>query len=239
MMAVESRPPTFPFLRLPLELRIMVYGLLMQPPDDNAVYVYTCRPNICPISTPMLYVNRQIHGEASAILYDQNTLNLEGVGPGSRPLIRTDRNVGLTRRLRSGRLMSTTKFTGEIYPHVLERFHKIRVTVWVSFCMLSSRHFNFVPPNLKEVFEVLRKRPVPKQATKCKDLVIEFHSCCYKHPPRSTQDDTPREEALRTALVKEGIIDTLRELQRTRKVEITGLLGYSGIKNITDSILQE
>ena len=62
----RPRAEVFPFLKLPAEIRNIIYNYVMRPKTSINVYVHLFRNSI---NTGLLYANRQISGEASTVLY--------------------------------------------------------------------------------------------------------------------------------------------------------------------------
>ncbi|KAK4033368.1 hypothetical protein C8A01DRAFT_19671 [Parachaetomium inaequale] len=68
-----NTPNHFPFMRLPPELRLMVYRYLLK--TDAMIQLASARPLPCHhigLSTAVLRLNRQISSEALSVLYGEN-----------------------------------------------------------------------------------------------------------------------------------------------------------------------
>ncbi len=68
----KKQPGVFSFLKLPAEIRNMIYSYVMKP--RNPVYVYVRRFQ-SGVNTGLLYANRQVYQEASTVLY----ANIRGI----------------------------------------------------------------------------------------------------------------------------------------------------------------
>ena len=127
------RETTFPFTRLAPEIRNMIYRyvLPLSKPcylDDLVFKIERKRKDIA-----ILLVNREIHNEASSILY-ANTPGLISVGFSPNPtlsktIFRIQRSSGGIRTLRSGHFVDTATFSGMMYPHILARLVRIELRI--------------------------------------------------------------------------------------------------------------
>jgi len=80
-----------PFLHLPLEIRRQIYTHLLKPRPSPTAFQLT-------FPRPILLLNRQIHHEASEILYSHNTFSIE-IEPISPPLQKSLAHLSTTHYL--------------------------------------------------------------------------------------------------------------------------------------------
>lgn len=78
-----------PLLHLPLEIRRQIYAHLLTPRPSPTAFQLT-------FPRPILLTNRQLHAEASEILYSHNTFSLE-MEPTSPPLQNSLRHLAASR----------------------------------------------------------------------------------------------------------------------------------------------
>ena len=78
MSTSKSSTLAFPFLKLPTEVRVMIYAYLVVAPNAElgAISIRQCRPTEADIHTSILLANRLVYREASAILYAKNNVEL-------------------------------------------------------------------------------------------------------------------------------------------------------------------
>ena len=94
--------------------------------NNGNPYSRFCRAIWSGIDVNLLYVNRQINEEASAVFYARNTIAVS-CSLDLKALLRTDKNPRGIRYLRSGQVIRMTTFTGWMYPHVLLRFSRVKL----------------------------------------------------------------------------------------------------------------
>ena len=130
---------TVPFLKLPIEIRNIIYGYLLShlqlPCLNNDKFKRCCRFQI---PTSILYVNHQIYAESSRVLYRTNVAKIRVSRRSTTvgEVLRADHGSVKMTGLRSGLAFTTSKYSGRIYPHVLLRFEEIKI--FLSRCQLMS-----------------------------------------------------------------------------------------------------
>jgi len=147
----------FPFLELPAEIRNSIYGYSFSVDPHRLHFCLGCL-RVTGITTSFLTVNKQIYAEALPFLYN---------GPMLVPIrtygclpFRKDQDTRGSRSLRSGKQVSMTSFRGLIYPHVLARFRRLKISLNMSH-LLHHRLIHVGNANLiflaqlQEVMEVL------------------------------------------------------------------------------------
>ena len=178
----ESTP--FLFKKLVPELKNIIYRYLVTPDHGEPMSVTRPSSRRSQISTAILYVDREIYLEASAILYTYNTLQINFNHPAGQ-ILRKDEQVGGTRRLRNGRLSGSTKFTGIIYPHVLRRFNKVYLDLQVHVYGLSmpgplvSEIWGLA--YLRELLEAVSSEDPAQKGSACKTLQLKVTETYYLH----------------------------------------------------------
>lgn len=162
----------------------MIYRHLVIPDYGKLLSVTRPSSRRSQISTAILYVDRELYQEASAILYGYNILQIN-TNPYPNEIIRMDEHVGGTRRLRNGRLSGSTTFTGIIYPHVLRRFRKIQLDLQINVYGSSLpgpvlSEFRGLA-SLKELLEVVSSQEPAPEGSACKSLRLKATEIAYPH----------------------------------------------------------
>ena len=138
-MSLQSPESTsFPFLSLPSEIRNMIYHYLFHQPTPITFIRYRNREPCHELRLPinLLLTNNQIHLEACSVLYRQNTLIMDYSYYHNKlwPIWRTDIDTPNSAKLRSGRVISCSRYEGRVYAHVLHRFRTLGLTIpWYNY----------------------------------------------------------------------------------------------------------
>ena len=130
--STEQSPPKstpFPFLRLPAEIRNLIYEHCLSVRIYHLDFALERSRNLC-VNTALLVVNRQVYAEAMPILYSGSMSVMVLVLRNKTPF-RQDEVTRGVHSLRNGKQVSMTTYTGQIYPHVLARFRKVILSISV------------------------------------------------------------------------------------------------------------
>ncbi|MCJ1252417.1 hypothetical protein MMC24_000223 [Lignoscripta atroalba] len=233
----------FPFLQLPMEIRLKIYSYLLIPEDQEPFCgppapTYMCYDH--PSLSNMLYVNRQIYAEASPIFYGRSEvcivaytifITCHTAFPESRDnsrwalnLFRVDKYCG-RRTLRSGRAVDTSIFSGSIYPHVFNKLSVIEMTFgWSDQWSSCLREIGL--NLLINVLTVLCEQSKGILCSPPAKSLLQLRWCKFWGRPQINMygsSEPQDEQPLFAMLVREGVIDLLKEVHKTRTVIIYGV----------------
>ncbi|PMD51039.1 uncharacterized protein K444DRAFT_223792 [Hyaloscypha bicolor E] len=140
----KPSPPVCHFLRLPPEIRCMIYRCLFEPEDSRTLTPKQVYPGIelestrTPLPTEILRSNRQIYSEASSLMYSELIVvltpgdivclrsNLEDTSAPNRGVWRHNPLAGTgVLGPHNGRIYNTPEMDGKMEPHVFSRFKHI------------------------------------------------------------------------------------------------------------------
>ena len=217
----------------------MIYLYLVTPDHGEPLRLTKSYSRSSQISTAILYVDRQLHQEASAVLYSRNTLQLTpGCQFRPKQILRQDQALGGTRRLRNGRLSGSTKFTGIIYPHVLRRFRKIELAFRVDLyarglpIRVDMVGFNL----LKELLQVMSSEEPVQNGPICKSLQLKATEPDYASLSRAQMPILSIQSVV-SELEKHGFPAIFKKLRQSRDLVLTGNLCDDSRAALTRCIL--
>ena len=129
------QPRTFPFLKLPLEIRFKIYRELLVKPSG---WIRIGKPHYWrnPYGLSILRLNHQIYEEATPILYSENRAVLyitrcsekDWENPTRNLLKRDDTTCGIPLSSKSRRSwMGADADPGRIYPHIIASLMELRI----------------------------------------------------------------------------------------------------------------
>ena len=167
---------TFPFLSLPLELRMVVYIELLGSNMGRTLPLYndqSGRSEKLDIHPSILQVNSQIYVEASPVLYDQNIFEIDlssTVGrhsaPGEFPETRSDHLLPLFRCDTApnnlpvepnGRcVFAHNRSSGLIYPHCFQRLRQLELVTSYGAAWGKGSKYNCFSITGDVILEILR-----------------------------------------------------------------------------------
>ncbi len=214
---VEPFTSRYSFASLPPELRNEVYRYLFRLPDESDDLSYPWDP--FKLHTSIIYTNRLIAQESTAILYGEATISLPVTY--RNDLFRVDETNNNKEKLpikqghretltKSDIQRSSTRHTGLIYPHVFTRIRHLKLDVEFSCC---SRQHKCEPWNFRPewVAAALRKTvKVLAQGGILEELVVEVHTS------KIGGREVPTPDAVSVAL------EPLRAMKRMKDVKIMG-----------------
>ncbi|KAH8599388.1 hypothetical protein B0O99DRAFT_389738 [Bisporella sp. PMI_857] len=126
----------FPFLRFPPEIRNMIYRYMVISRAETRIHLDTgvigkfYKPG--GIETAILSTCKQIHNEASKIMYDENKCiafySVSNAGVAFR-IDEQKTKSATSRTLRSGRAVGMMKYKGLIYPHIFGKLRQVEFHV--------------------------------------------------------------------------------------------------------------
>ena len=205
------------------------------------------------IQPAILCANRQIHDEASVILYTQRTavialLPRQVYSHGRAQLInqvfRSDTSPSDPRHLRnSDPLSPTPEFTGSVHPCVLQRFTRIRIVIFFPSTIASSFHVIFFDPlmQLKVILQVLSTPPNPQSESDGgamrsrvpKTLELVLVVCPGQE---NTVPGTLIEQRISQDFETKGVVGAIRKMQKLRGLKIKGNFTSEGMRRLLEII---
>ncbi|MCJ1379258.1 hypothetical protein MMC17_002359 [Xylographa soralifera] len=245
MAAVPPQP--FPFLALPLELRMIVYRELLSPNEERPLLLYhdqSGRPEMLDVHPSILRVNSQIYIEASPILYDLNIfkIDLSSMVPRHSPgldlpevrsdhlsLFRSDTAPNNLLVKPNGRCVPVhSRSSGLIYPHCFQRLRHLEL-VTSHGAVWGSGHLNdYISTTGDLILEILRylaKRAAPDG--QCKKTFRVTTKLCVRRPEEkifTVEDSNPMSRVSEDERLgeeeKQKLNNLLQAVNKQRKVTV-------------------